>query len=254
MKRPGLAIAVLASLVITPVVALAQIAPDDLVVTGAAGGFGWDTEIELADSDHGTGVSGSISVPNSIAAPCPGPYCPQPFTIPPKGTVRLRLSEIIPWRGPLTFRVDTVTEQPLPIVRARVFKVDNPNLSAELPVFRNPTLQPRHIPVLVYPGLRRQPGLYSNLILQALYSNAETEALVEAFDSSGHLLGSEVVTLPPETSGPFVLMDVAGHFGVSEIESGQVRVTSSADQTVWGVLATVYAVDGRLAVIPGVNP
>jgi hypothetical protein len=69
----------------------------------------------------------------------------------------------------------------------------------------------------------------------------------------GQLLGSETVTLPREAFGPLTIVDVAKHFGVSDLDGGQVRVTQRSGLVIWGVLATVYA-DGRLAVVGGANP
>jgi len=252
MIRSRLAIAALVSLLFSSAL-LAQAAPDDLVITGAGWGKGWDTEIELADSELGLGTSGTIFKVNDLLAPCP-PNCDSTsYTIPPKGTVRVRVSDFLQFfQGPLTLHVTTNTEQPLPIVRARVFKDGSPCQSSEIPVFRNPTNAPRSFPVLVFPGLSRQPGVYSNLILQNL-SNDTAEAFVEAFGPDGQRLGGELFTLGPEGAmSPLVVVDVANRFGAAEVDGGQVRVTKHSGN-LWGVLATVYA-DGRLAVVPGVNP
>lgn len=257
MKRVGLAAAAALATLSIAAATFAQAPPDTLIVTGAAGANGWDTEIELADSELGTGTSGTIWVPNAILAPCsvpdPGPNCPQGFTIPPRGTVRIRLSDRIPFSGPVTFLVNTITEQPVPILHARVVNTANPSLSAELPVFRYSFLTPRTFPVLVFPGVRRQPGVYSNLILQNLGDPTPADALVEVLGPDGQLLGSETVTLPREAFGAFTIVDVAKHFGVADLDGGQVRVTQRSGLVIWGVLATVYA-DGRLAVVGGANP
>jgi hypothetical protein len=151
----------------------------------------------------------------------------------------------------LTVHVTTDTEQPLPIVRARIFRDGAPGLSDEIPVFRNPTVDPREYPVLVFPGLRRQPGVYSNLILQS-FGNFTAEVLVEVFGPDGQLLGNEVVTTPRFDTLPLVLMDVAGRLGLTEIDGGQVRVTNQSGRSLWGVLATVYP--DRLSMIEGANP
>jgi hypothetical protein len=234
--------------------ALAQVAPDDLIITGAGWGRGWDTEIELSDSELGTGTSGAVSFQTATAGPCP-PFCNVfQYSVPPKGTVRFLLSEAFPaFTGFLTLHVSTNTEQPLPVVRARVFNGSLAAQSGEIPVFRNPTLAPRRFPVLVFPGLRRGDGVYSNLILQNLDPSLPAEALVEAFDAEGHLIGSEVVTAPREPFGALVLVDVAGRFGASALEGGSVRVTNRSDPLVWGVLATLSK-DGRIAVVAGANP
>jgi hypothetical protein len=253
MKRIGFAGALLAALIVFPVALLAQIAPDDLIITGGGWGKGWDTEIELADSEVGTGTSGSIFTVSGLSGPCP-PVCENvPYRIPPKGTVRMLLSETFPHLPTiLTVHVTTDTEQPLPIVRARVFNGALPTQSADVPIFRNPTLSPRNFPVLVFPGLRRGEGVYSNLILQG-FETLRGQALVEAFGPDGRLLGSEVVSTPKLASEPLVLVDIAARLGADAVDGGQVRVTNQSGGFLWGVLATVYA-DGRLTVVSGANP
>lgn len=254
MKRLALTIAALAAVLLSAA-ALGQIAPDDLIITGAGFGRGWDTEIELSDSEQGSGTSGTVSFATALTGPCP-PICDSAaYTVPPKGTVRLLLSETFPaFPGFLTLHVTTNTEQPLPIVHARIFNGALPGQSSEIPVLRNPTTARRDFPVLVFPGLRRADGVYSNLILQNLDPGLTADVLVEAFGPDGALLGSETVSAPREPFGTVVLVDVAGHFGAAQVDGGSVRVTRrSGQQLLWGVLATVYQ-DGRLALVGGANP
>lgn len=254
MKPLALTLAALTAVLVSAA-ALAQIAPDDLIITGAGFGKGWDTEIELVDSELGAGTSGSVSIRTALAGPCP-PICTEvPYTIPPRGTTRIRLSQAFPaFSGLVTVHVSTDTEQPLPIVHARIFNGVQPVQAADVPVFRNPTLSPRSFPVLVFPGLARAAGVYSNLVIQNLDPSLPADLLVEAFSPDGAPLGSETVTAPREPFGTVVLVDVAGRFGAAQVDGGSVRVTRrSGQQLVWGVLATVYA-DGRLTVVPGANP
>jgi hypothetical protein len=256
MKRSGLTWIVLALLAVAPMAALGQRAPDDLIITGAGFGNGWETEIELADSEMGVGTTGSLWIRTGLSGPCP-PICEAfEYSVSPKGTVRILLSEAFPFYPHLmTVHVTTDTEQPLPIVRTRIFNASLPGMSAEIPVLRNPTLSPRSFPVLVFPGLRRQPGVYSNLILQSFGFGSGTPSpgiLVEAFGPNGERLGSETLTPPPIETAPSVLVDVAARLGVSSVDGGSVRVSSPSGQ-VWGVLATVYAND-HLAMIPGAIP
>ena len=95
MTRPRLAIAVVRITLFSSAV-LAQVAPDDLVITGAGWGRGWDTEIELADSELGTGTDGSVFTVTGLTGPCP-PICDNvAYSVPPKGTVRILVSETLP--------------------------------------------------------------------------------------------------------------------------------------------------------------
>jgi hypothetical protein len=256
MSRVSVVLVILAAALL-PVAALAQVDPGTLIIAGAGWGPNWDTEIELADSPLGVGTSGHIFKVNSLLAPCP-PNCDATgFTIPPKGTVRILVSEFLGeyFLGPQTLRVTTVTEQPLPVVRARVFNRLVPCQSAELPVFRESTLEGLDTSVLVFSGLRRQPGGYSNLILQNVGSPGNAEAFVEVFAPDGTLLGSEDVTVPVEDAfHSLTLIDVGGRLSTSQADGGSVRVTRrSGDGVLWGVLATISA-DGRLTVGTGLNP
>jgi hypothetical protein len=256
MPRVAVVLVILAAAML-PGAAVAQVDPGTLIIAGAGWGHNWDTEIELADSPLGVGTSGSIFKINSLLAPCP-PNCDGTgFTVPPRGTVRILVSDFLGelFLGPQTLRVTTATEQPLPVVRARVFNRLLPCQSAELPVFRLSTLAGLDTSVLVFAGLRRQPGVYSNLILQNVGSQGAAEALVEVFSADGALLGNEVVAVPVEdTFHSLTLIDVASRLSTSQADGGSVRVTRrSGEGILWGVLATVHA-DGRLAVGIGLNP
>ncbi len=201
----------------------------------------------------GSARPAAIVTVTGLSGPCP-PICESfPYSIPPKGSVRILVSEAFPFiQALLTIHVTTDTEQPLPIVRARVFNGAVPGQSADIPVFRNPTISPRKFSVLAFPGLRRQPGIYSNLILQS-FEMFSTDVLVEAFGPDGRLLGSEVVSTTRFQTEPLVLLDVAGRLGLAEADGGQVRVTNRSGGGLWGVLATVYS-GSRLDVIAGANP
>ena len=254
MTRTRIGLVLFAALLLASA-ALAQLAPDDLVITGAGSGGGWDTEILLADSPAGTGTSGTIRIETALEGPCP-PICDVvSYGVKSKGTVRILMSQAFPaFGGLVTLHVSTDTEQPLPIVRARIFNGAQPGQSADIPIFRNPTLSPRNFSVLVFPGLARGAGTYSNLVLQNLDPTLPTNVLVEAFGPDGALLGSETVFLPREPFGAVVLVDVAGRLGAGSVDGGSVRVTrQSGQQIVWGVLDTIYA-DGRLTVVAGANP
>lgn len=258
MPRVAIVFVVLAAAFL-PGATLAQVDPGTLIIAGAGWTGSWDTEIELSDTWLPGGTSVSVTKFTNIlaAVPCP-PNCSSiSFEIPADGTVRILASDFLSemFQGPQVLRVTTVTEQPLPVVRARVFNRLRPSQSAELPVFFESTLAALDTRVLVFSGARRLPGVHSNLILQTVGDLGGAEVLLEAFDADGALLGSEVVTVPPEVTFPaLTLVDVAARLGATELDGGQIRVTrQSGEAVVWGVLATVYD-DGRLAVGIGTNP
>jgi hypothetical protein len=256
MSRIAVGLAVLAA-VLGPDMARAQVDPGTLIIAGAGWAGNWDTEIELADSALGVGTRGVVFKLNPIVAPCPPNCDSMSFDLPPKGTVRVLASDFLGdlFQGPQMLRVTTFTEQPLPVVRARVFNRLRPCQSAELPVLRESSLAALNTSVLVFSGVRRLPGVYSNLILQFIGNPGEAEVLLEAFDANGTFLGSSEVTVPVEIAfQALALVDVAGTLGVSQVDGGQIRVTKrSGEALLWGVLATVY-VDGRLSVGTGANP
>lgn len=237
----------------------AQQDPGTLIIAG--GGFAgtWDTEIELANREPGPvqGVIFIVGLP--LGAPCPPNCTSGGFTLPPNGTVRILASDFIGelYTGPQMIRVTTETEAPLPVIRARVFRRDQPSASAELPVAREEALSALGPSALVFPGVRRSPGVYSNLILEAVGSTAfaTAVALVQIFSPEGELLGGKTFPVPTEsTFQALTLVDVAGLLGVPVVEGGQVRVTKlSGPGILWGALSTVHA-DGRLWVSTGANP
>jgi hypothetical protein len=238
---------------------VAQSEPRGLVIAGAGFGGAWDTEIEFANTQP-------VPVPVSIfilglplGAPCPPNCTSTGATLPPNGTVRLLASDFIgeSYLGPQMVRVTTEQEAALPVVRARVFNRERPSQSAELPVNRDSTLQSLDPAVLVFPGVHRSAGLYSNLILElvGLGSVEPTEVLVEVFSPEGTLLGSGRFFVPSETTfHALTLQDVAGRLGVARLEGGQVRVTKLSGEAgaLWGVLSTMT--EGRLSVSVGANP
>jgi hypothetical protein len=256
MKRKLLLI--VAILFLCAVAARAQLDPGTLIIAGGGFAGSWDTEIELADSALGVGTQGSIFFPSPIlGVPCPPACDSTSFTIPPKGTIRIRASDFIGeiFEGPHMLRVTTVTEQPLPVIHARIVNRVRSAQSAELPVLLESTLVSRNPSTLVFPGARRSPGVYGNLILQGLEDGGVTEVLIEIFSPDGTLLGTRAFTINGEGAlRASTFVDVVGLLGVASLDGGQVRVTKTAGTGIlWGVLATVYA-DGPLSVATGANP
>ena len=125
---------------------------------------------------------------------------------------------------------------------------------AELPSIRESTIVAMDPPVLVFPGVKRGGGSYTNLILESL-ADTPTSVDVELRDAEGQILGNATFPDPGRVTGAaFTLVDVAAHFGIDAIENGQVRVRNTgATGPVWGVLATVGS-EGSLEVAIGANP
>ena len=227
----------------------------------AAGGFvgAWDTEIELANT-----LADPVDVTLSITGiplglPCPPNCTSQTLTLPGHGTQRVLASAFLGsvYSGPQMIRVDTPTGEAAPSVHARSINAVSQTQFAELPVVRLSTIEGLDTSVLVFPGVMRQTGVYSNLILEGIggsFSGGST-VTVELFDASGQSLASRSFEITGEsTFQATTIQDVVARLGVTEIEDGQIRVTRvTGTGSLWGVLTNVLE-SGALKVKLGANP
>ena len=121
MARPGFAIAVFASLLFSAA-ALAQVAPDDLVITGAGLGRGLghrDRARRLRDGHGNDGLGVDHDRPHRAVS---AHLRKRPVQHSAEGHRTASGQRDVPLvQSLLTVHVTTDTEQPLPIVRARVF-------------------------------------------------------------------------------------------------------------------------------------
>jgi hypothetical protein len=251
MKR----IAILGFFALAVLAARPALAQEDVLIVAGAGVVGkWDTEFDIANV-----AIEPIVVELSIGGlplglPCPPNCTSQTYAVPGAGTIRVRASDFIgaAYPGPQMVHIEAREGAPLPVVHARSVSSGSPCQFAELPVVKQSSI--KSTPVLVFPGVARGDGFYTNLILQSL-SVAPTSVEVELRDAAGVLLGSGNLLIPgQEAFSSFTLIDVAGHFGVDAIQDGQVRVRNlTSTGPVWGVLATVGA-EGSLRVATGANP
>lgn len=235
----------------------AALRADSLIIAG--GGFAgpWDTEIEMANT-----LADPIDVTLSIrglplGAPCPPACTGSTYTVPGHGMRRVLASDFIGelYIGPQMIRVETDAGVPAPVVHARSVSQFSAAQFAELPVIRESSLEALDPAVLVLPGASRRSGVHSNLIIESIGGLLTTEVQLELFDSDGQLLGSGRIAVTGEsTFHATTVVDVVGVLGVSELDSGQLRVTKrSGDGFLWGVLATVVG-EGSLKVSLGANP
>jgi len=231
-------------------------AEDRLVIAGGGVAGRWNTEFKLANVSTEP-VDATLSIGGlPLGVPCPPNCTTESFRIPGGGTILIDATQFIGemYVGPQIVTVETAGDAPLPIVHARSFSADSACQFAELPVIRESTIKAMDPPVLVFPGVTRGGGSYTNLILESL-SDTATSVEVELRDSEGQILGTATFPVPGRVTGAaLTLVDVAAHFGVETIENGQVRVRNlTATGPVWGVLATVGA-EGSLEVAIGANP
>jgi hypothetical protein len=230
-------------------------AQDALVVAGAGVAGKWDTEFDLANVSTDP-IDVMLFIEGlPLGLPCPPNCTSQTYALPGAGTRRVLASDFIgtAYVGPQIVRVETLNDAPLPIVHARSVSSESACQFAELPVVRESAIEAADSAVLVFPGVARSDGVYTNLILESL--TASTSVEVELRDADGVLLGTDTFTIPGEaTFSAFTLVDVGAHFGVATLENGQARVRNlTATGPVWGVLATV-GTSGSLRVAVGANP
>ncbi len=234
----------------------ALLSADSLVIAGAGFAGKWDTEVDIANVSSNP-IQVLVSIQGlPLAVPCPPNCTGETFDIPGRGTITVRTSEFLGaiYPGPQMVRVETTQGGLLPVVHARAISAANTCEFAELPVVRSGSIEAMVVPVLVFPGVVRGGGTYSNLILEAL-GGAGASVEIELLDAGGRSLGSGVFVIPGETTvSAFTLVDVAAHFGVETLELGQVRATKvSGTGVLWGALSTI-ASDGSVRVTVGANP
>ena len=236
----------------------------------AAGGFvgAWDTEIEMANvlADPVDVTLSITGIPSGL--PCPPNCTSQTLTVPGHGMQRVLASAFLGsvYAGPQMIRVDTPAGVAAPSVHARSINAVSETQFAELPVVRLATIEGLDTSVLVFPGVTRQSGVYSNLILEGIggsFSGGST-VMVELFDASGQSLGSQTFAITGEaTFQATTIVDIVARIvGTNSppgtdlpiLEDGQIRVTRlTGTGSLWGVLTNVLG-SGALKVKLGANP
>ncbi len=224
---------------------------DVLVALGAGVAGSWETEFEFANFEEGPLVVFAGEQPHPfvcITSPCGIAYAP----LPRKGTARIvaTAGDFGRFTGRLFVGADDA--EILPTVRARVVNRARPSQGIELPLFRRSTLVGLNPGVLAFPGANRAAGIHSNLFVSEIALASGMTVLVEAYSAAGERLGSRALSVG--AGDTVFLQDVLNGLGVSELPSGQIRVTKTGGSGVlWGLLATVYD-DGRGTVAVGKNP
>jgi hypothetical protein len=238
--------------------AAAALRADDLIIAG--GGFvgGWDTEIDMANvlADPVEVTLSIVGLPMGL--PCPPNCTSKGYTVSGHGTLKVLASDFIGtlYTGPQMIRLSTAAGVAPPVIHARSVGAASTAQFAELPVIRESTLDALDTSVLVFPGVTRHGGAYSNLILEQIGGNfLGSQVLVEVFDSNGQSVGNRTLAVTAEsTKQATTVVDVVLRIGVTDLEDGQVRVTRlSGTGALWGVLTTVVGSES-LKVQVGANP
>jgi hypothetical protein len=234
----------------------ALLCADSLVIAGAGFVGKWDTEVDIANVSANP-IQVTLSIQGlPLAVPCPPNCNGKTYDVPARGTITVKASDFLGaiYAGPQMVRVEAVGGAPLPVVHARTVGSTSSCEFAELPVVRSDSIEAMVVPSLVFPGVVRDGGTYSNLILEAL-GGAGATVQVELLDASGTSLGTHTYVISGEsTSSAFTLIDVAKQFGTDALPLGQVRATMVGGTGVlWGALSTISP-DGAVRVTVGANP
>jgi hypothetical protein len=224
---------------------------DVLVAVGAGVAGTGETEFEFANNE---------SLPLSVFAgeqpheflcvtgPCGIVYA----TLPRTGAARIVATPTDFGRFTGRLFVGAHDAEELPTVRARVVNRARPTQSIELPLFRRSTLVALDPRVLAFPGAARAAGVHTNLFVSEIELASGMTVLVEAYSAAGQQLGQRTIALAPGET--VFLQDVLATLGVTELSTGQLRVTKiSGAGKMWGLSTAVYD-DGRVTVAAGKHP
>lgn len=251
-----MSIRVVAVVLVTLCLSTVLLAGDSLVIVGAGYAPPWDTDILLANRESAESLLwvGPSRSNLSACLSCPGVTV---FLLPyetGKTTGQTVLHAYADFIGVTTLYVVPPSGYALPTVTARVVNRERPSQAIELPVVRFSTIEALNPTVLSFPGARRSSVSHSNLFI-AEVTREQGRGLsvrVEAYSTAGDRLGSAAYDLSNGTT--LFLVDALARLGVSELDSGQIRVTKTGGSgLMWGLLATVYD-EGRVSVSPGLNP
>ena len=230
--------------------ALGQTSTEPLVVLGAGNIGPWVTEFVLANGSADS-IFAAISVSAEPETVCPGDCVNTRFvTITPNGTV----TALAPPAGfPLLYF--SAKSGPVPQARARIYNSGLPAQSADLPVFRLPTLLALDPDMLVF-GIRPQAE-HSNLLLTNLQKADQTGGSdvtlrIVFLSTGGQALGTRNLTL--SVGQTVYIVNIGQYLGIANPADGQVRVTRVAGTGVfWGILPSLN-VDGTISIGLGAVP
>jgi Streptogramin lyase len=231
---------------------LVEIQPDAVLIAGAGASGSWQTEFRLAnvEPDPVTVFAGVYPRPAYVCtATCPIPQVLR--KLPPNGSAAIGANQLRLGGLGIVF-VRVLEDGVPPSVRARVFNVNAPSQSVDLPAIRLSRLTDLNPSLLSFPGAMKSGAARSNLWLAEASMREPLEVVIELIDPDGHVVASRAETLG--AGGSVYLVDVIAGLGIASFPDGQLRVRKSGDRgLLWGYLATVD-VNGAFSLFPGLNP
>jgi hypothetical protein len=227
-----------------------EIQPDAVLVAGAGTSGSWETEFLVANLEDRP-VTVFVGVSSSPQSVCPGSCFAQGFiSLPANGSGGLSSRNIFVG-SVFTFFARALEDGILPSAKARIANRATPSQSADLPTIRLSTLTTLNPRSLSFPGIAKTGPAHSNLVISEV-SNEGMSVSVELFAGEGVVVATANYDIGP--SGTLFLTDIVSRLGISDLASGQLRVTRTTDQgLLWGYVATVNA-DGAVSVFSGLNP
>ncbi len=220
---------------------------DSIILPGVGVLGRWDTEITVTNPTDFP-IAGQIA---RVSTECP--RCPI-FSLEPRGSSTLRLSDSLAGIGVDAYRIIPIGSG-LPIVSARILNLDQPTVSADVPVIGESGAS-SNLSGLSFPGATRHLGSRADLFLANL--GAGTVLIrIEVRSQGGQLLGSTEKALA--LGEPLFFLDVLAQLGVEDLEEGQIRVISlSTDNPtglgfIAGEMSLVSSTSG-FSIVSGINP
>jgi hypothetical protein len=242
----------LAFAMVGPALGLAAQASDQLIIVGAGNSGSWQTEFEFANSLD-VPIHAGVGILRKAADPCVTGFCPvKGFDMVAGGSIRENSGgPPAVWDGVATYFVAT-DGAALPTARAWLVNSAVPLQTIELPAVRLSTITDLQSSVLAFPSAERTDSSHSNLVIAEVGNLGELSIVVEALSADGEVLGSREFTVP--SLGTLFLVDVLQTLDVSELASGQIRVSKTGGSgLMWGLLPTLHD-EGLITASEGANP
>jgi hypothetical protein len=227
---------------------------DAQVLVGTIETGDWETHLTIGNADA-QAASAYVSYDPNVMSVCPplvGCFQSVFINLPSNGTAQMQS----PVSGIGTTYVVSPTGGAPPPLSARTGGVGGTSVGVDIPVARLSTILAQNPTQLSFPGAIQGNGSRTNLALvnaqqipPPTLRGYEVQLRIEAFASDGTLVGSMTTKIDYGDTAYFV--QILESMGVSNLESGQIRVTKTGGFGVfWGVMYTVYP-SGAISAVPG---
>jgi hypothetical protein len=243
-------------LVLTLLLASTEVFADSIAITGFGKTSTWDSDLVIANP---TAAPMTVQVGNS--GTFQPPVCTNQcgivhLTIPSHGVVRLTTTDVpnVENTMGILHTVFVTAAGTLPVVRARVFNMTNAQQAIEIPAVRVSTIS--DVRELAFPAVIRTTDAHTNVtIARPTGDPTPIHVRGELFSTSGELLSTRDFTNTPVGNyypNVFVV-DIVNLMGVTAIDGGLLRITSTDGEPIWGFTSVVFPA-GNVSQVVGSNP